>query len=88
MPASRSLSSSLSKNGATDPSPPPSAARTIHSYKPQNKPKLLDLLREALRTRHYSRSTEATYVHWVKTMIYTHVLNKGPAVVRSAADNR
>ena len=36
------------------------------------KPKLLDQLREAMRSRHYSRSTEATYVHWVKRFIYFH----------------
>jgi len=88
------------------------------------KPKLLDQLREALRSRHYSRRTEQTYVHWIKryiffhkvrhpyatylledgydirtvqellghkdvktTMIYTHVLNKGPGAVRSPVDN-
>lgn len=37
-----------------------------------NKPKLLDQLREALRVRHYSRSTEATYIHWVKRFIFFH----------------
>jgi hypothetical protein len=31
------------------------------------KPKLLDQLREALRSRHYSRRTEQTYI------LYTHV---------------
>ncbi len=58
------------------------------------KPKLLDRLREALRSRHYSRRTEQTYCHWLKrliffvktTMIYTHVLNRGPAGVRSPVD--
>ena len=44
------------------------------------KPKLLDQLREALRSRHYSRRTEQTY------MIYTHVLNRGPTGVRSPVD--
>jgi hypothetical protein len=29
------------------------------------KPKLLDQLREALHSRHYSRRTEQTYCHWV-----------------------
>ncbi len=32
-------------------------------------PKLLDRLREALRTRHYSRRTEQTYCHWIKRFI-------------------
>ena len=36
------------------------------------KPKLLDRLREALRSRHYSRKTEQTYRHWVKRFIYFH----------------
>ena len=31
-------------------------------------PKLLDRLREALRSRHYSRGTEQTYCHWVQTV--------------------
>lgn len=36
------------------------------------KPKLLDQLREAMQSRHYSRRTETTYVHWVKRFIYFH----------------
>jgi len=36
------------------------------------KPKLLDQLREALRSRHYSRRTEQTYGMWVKRFIYFH----------------
>ena len=35
-------------------------------------PKLLDQLREALRSRHYSRRTEQTYCQWVKRFIYFH----------------
>jgi integrase len=35
-------------------------------------PKLLDRLREALRTRHYSRRTEQTYCQWVKRFIFFH----------------
>jgi len=99
------------------------------------KPRLLDRVREALRTRHYSRRTEQAYVAWIRrfkyavvqvglakrasphtlrycfathlledghdirtvqelmgnrdvttTMIYTHVLNRGPVGVRSPAD--
>lgn len=37
-----------------------------------SKPKLMDQLREALRSRHYSRRTEQTYRHWVKRFIYFH----------------
>jgi hypothetical protein len=36
------------------------------------KPKLLDQLREALRSLHYSYRTEQTYCHWVKRFIYFH----------------
>jgi site-specific recombinase XerD len=36
----------------------------------RDKPKLLDELRMALRSRHYSRRTEQTYCHWVKRFIY------------------
>jgi len=32
----------------------------------------LDRLREALRSRHYSRRTEQTYCHWVRRYIYFH----------------
>ena len=39
---------------------------------PTTSPKLLDHLREALRSRHYSRRTEQTYWHWVKRFIYFH----------------
>jgi len=37
-----------------------------------NKPKLLDQLREGLRARHYSRRTEKTYCSWVKRFIFFH----------------
>lgn len=36
------------------------------------KPKLLNQLREALRSRHCSRRTEQTYVMWVKRFIFFH----------------
>jgi integron integrase len=36
------------------------------------KPKHLDQLREALRSRHYSHRTEQTYCSWVKRFIYFH----------------
>jgi site-specific recombinase XerD len=41
---------------------------------PAQKPKLLDRLREALRSRHYSRRTEQSYCHWVKRFCYFHNL--------------
>jgi integrase len=47
----------------------------ITSYQlPTNagKPKLLDQVRQAIRTRHYSPRTEETYVHWIKRFIFFH----------------
>ncbi len=35
-------------------------------------PKLLDLLRTAIRVRHYSPRTEEAYVHWVRRFILFH----------------
>ena len=39
---------------------------------PTHPPKLLDRLREAIRTRRYSRKTEKAYVHWVRRYIVFH----------------
>lgn len=39
----------------------------------QPKRKLLDRLREALRSRHYSRRTAQTYCYWVKWFIFFHI---------------
>src|SRR5215475_9169694 len=36
------------------------------------KPKLLDQVRQAVRTRHYSPKTEESYVHWIKRFIFFH----------------
>lgn len=36
------------------------------------KPKLLDQVRQAIRTRHYSYRTEKAYVHWIKRFISFH----------------
>jgi integron integrase len=36
------------------------------------KPKLLDQVRQAIRTRHYSPKTEESYVHWIKRFIFFH----------------
>src|SRR5713226_5849910 len=34
--------------------------------------KLLDRVRDAIRTRHYSRRTEEAYVHWIRRYIVFH----------------
>ena len=39
---------------------------------PAQKPRLMDSLREALHSRHYSRRTEQSYCHWVKRFFYFH----------------
>src|SRR5262245_11752755 len=36
------------------------------------KPKLLDQVRQAIRTLHYSPRTEETYIHWIKRFIFFH----------------
>ena len=36
------------------------------------RPKLLDRVRHAIRTRHYSRRTEQAYVHWIRRYIVFH----------------
>jgi len=36
------------------------------------KPRLLDQVREAIRTRHMNYRTEEAYVHWIKRYIFFH----------------
>jgi hypothetical protein len=54
----------MSAHDVAMPTPPaPGAA-------PQ--PRLLDRVREAIRTRHYSRRTEKVYVAWIRRYIFFH----------------
>jgi len=39
---------------------------------PPAKPKLLHLVRQAIRIRHYSPRTEEAYVHWIRRYIFFH----------------
>jgi integron integrase len=39
---------------------------------PSVKPKLLHLVRQAIRIRHYSPRTEQAYVHWIRRYIFFH----------------
>lgn len=43
-------------------------------YPPLVSVRLLDQLRERIRYRHYSPSTEKTYVHWVRSFVHFHKL--------------
>jgi integrase len=43
-----------------------------HLVRSPQKPKLLDRVRAAIRTRHYSRRTEEAYVHWIRRFIFYH----------------
>ncbi len=38
----------------------------------QKKKKLLDITRDKIRLKHYSYSTERTYIHWIKHYIFFH----------------
>ncbi len=42
------------------------------SSPPAEKPRLLDQVREAIRTRHYSRRTEEAYVAWIRRFVLFH----------------
>jgi len=44
----------------------------VHSLPSTGKPKLLEQVRQAIRTRHYSPKTEESYVHWIKRFIFFH----------------
>src|SRR5215471_12558127 len=47
----------------------------VQSYGPRSQhqpPKLLEQVREAIRVRHYSLRTEATYLSWIKRFILFH----------------
>ena len=53
-------------DGGLNPKP------TIQMGRPVQQPKLLDLVHQAIRTRHYSYRTEKAYVHWIKRFIFFH----------------
>lgn len=55
----------------TRPNATPTTALPVSAAAAQP-PKLLDRMRAAIRVRHYSLSTERTYIGWVKRFIYFH----------------
>src|SRR6267143_2046950 len=50
---------------------PPGLLRAANPPAPRS-PRLLDRVREAIRSRHYSRRTEKAYVHWIRRFIFFH----------------
>lgn len=65
-------SKALSPPGSRANPPAPALPAVANSGPPRPQPKLLDRLREALRSRHYSRRTEQCYFHWIKRFIFFH----------------
>jgi integron integrase len=45
---------------------------SVQTLATTQKLKLLDQVRQAIRTRHYSYRTEKAYVHWIKRFIFFH----------------
>src|SRR5262245_61374897 len=54
----------------SQPSPTPSYGPSLPPV--EQKPKLLEQVRDLLRVRHYSYQTEKTYIHWIKRFIFFH----------------
>ena len=48
------------------------AAACVQPMATALKPKLLDRVRQMIRTRHYSVRTEKAYAHWIKRFIIFH----------------
>jgi integron integrase len=70
-------SPSPSPSASPSPSPSPSFTSPVREHaaetgdaKQKQKPRLLDLVRQEIRTLHYSRRTEKAYVHWIKQFIF------------------
>lgn len=68
-PTAPDTATSISSRQPTG-SPAPTAATSASP--PPQQPKPLDRLREALRSRHYSRRTEQCYCHRVRRFIFFH----------------
>lgn len=47
------------------------SATDRHNFS-SSKPRLLTRVRDALRSRHYSKRTETTYILWIKRFIFFH----------------
>ena len=51
---------------------PQQAPNVVSFPEGRSQPKLLDWVRHAIRTRHYSPRTEEAYVHWIRRYIVFH----------------
>jgi len=51
---------------------PASRLQVVAANPPQAQPKLLDRVRAAIRTRHYSIRTEEAYIGWIRRFILFH----------------
>ena len=69
------------------PAPSIGSGRRASRELSDQKPKLLSQVREALRTRHYSKRTEASYTVWIKRFIFFHQ-KRHPAEMAEAEVNR
>ena len=56
----------------SQPNPSPQALKVVSFPGSGSRPKLLDLVRQGIRTRHYSRRTEEAYVGWIRRFIVFH----------------
>src|SRR5690606_15665033 len=54
------------------PSRPGPSGAALRPTVPPAGPRLPDMVRSALRTRHYSRRTEASYVRWIRRFVIFH----------------
>ena len=71
---------------APDSRIPPPLGSPLRTQAVASRPKLLDQVRIALRSRHYSKRTEQTYVHWIKRYIFFHKV-RHPAEMAEAEVN-
>lgn len=66
------INQSTSFKGKPAAAIPPAIRVVMPMPTTDNKPKLLTQLSQAMRSRHYSRKTESTYIHWIKRFIFFH----------------
>ena len=62
----------LQTSGSVIPSAPTLSILAPEAAGGTGKPKLLDQVRDAIRTRHYSHRTEEAYVGWIRRFILFH----------------